>query len=98
MDGGHIPFANYSQTQQQLSSSSTLSLHPQQIMEDSMHQQKLTCGTDEIRINIQDTFELKYWCTKFGVSRDELRNAVKAAGDSLTTVQIQLSNMPKTRQ
>lgn len=63
-----------------------------------MHQQKLTCGTDEIRINIRDAFELKYWATKFGVSKDELSNAVKAVGDSLTTVQRKLSNMPKTRQ
>ncbi|MCW8277752.1 DUF3606 domain-containing protein [Pseudomonas sp. PCH199] len=57
-----------------------------------MEQPKLTCGTDEIRINIKDSFELEFWADKFGVSRDEIRSAVKEAGDSLTAVQRKLKN------
>lgn len=61
-----------------------------------MQQRKLTmCGTDEIRINIKDSFELKYWSSKFGVSKDELKSVVKAVGDSLTTVERRLRNMPR---
>jgi len=57
--------------------------------------QKPSRGADEIRINIQDGSELKYWAAKFGVSKDEVKSAVKKAGDSLAAVQRQLGIMQK---
>jgi hypothetical protein len=51
-------------------------------------------GTDDIRINVQDSTELKYWSNKFGVSRDEVKSAVNAVGDSLTEVQKKLQPKP----
>jgi predicted DNA-binding protein YlxM (UPF0122 family) len=46
--------------------------------------------TDDIRINIQDSSELKFWADKFSVSKDAVRCAVREVGDSLTDVQRQL--------
>ncbi|KAA0986277.1 DUF3606 domain-containing protein [Pseudomonas sp. ANT_J12] len=51
-----------------------------------MEQRKPILGTDAIRINVEFITELKYWAEKFGVSRDEIKSAVKEAGDSLTAV------------
>lgn len=44
-------------------------------------------GHDDIRVNVQDSSELKYWAKKFNVSRDEIKSAVRAVGDSLMDVQ-----------
>jgi len=38
-------------------------------------------GTDRIRININQDYEVRDWAEKFGVSPEELRNAVHAVGD-----------------
>jgi len=35
---------------------------------------------DRDRINVNEDYELQYWSEKFGVSRDELKAAVKAVG------------------
>jgi hypothetical protein len=51
-----------------------------------MEKQKPQVGTDAIRINIEDGMELKFWAEKLGVSRDEIKTAVKQVGDSLTAV------------
>ncbi|MNF11589.1 hypothetical protein D3C80_2128300 [compost metagenome] len=59
-----------------------------------MEQQKLTRGTDEIRVNVKDSSELKYWADKFDVSQDEIISAVRKAGDSLTALQRQLKKNP----
>jgi hypothetical protein len=55
-----------------------------------MEQRRLTRGTDEIRVNVKDSSELKYWADKFGVTQDDFISAVRKAGDSLTAVQRQL--------
>jgi hypothetical protein len=55
-----------------------------------MKQRRRTQGTDDIRINVQDSTELKYWADKFSVSKDTIKSAVIAVGDSLTDVQRQL--------
>lgn len=60
-----------------------------------MQQRNLTHGSDEIRINANDTFELKYWATKFNVSTSELKSAVKAVGDAPSAVHSQLESMKK---
>jgi hypothetical protein len=56
----------------------------------SMKQRRRTPGTDDIRINVQDSSELKYWADKFSVSKDTIKSTVIAVGDSLTDVQRQL--------
>ena len=48
---------------------------------------KQTGKPDDSRINIEQDHELQYWSQKFGVSRDELRKAVQAAGPTVKDVQ-----------
>ena len=48
---------------------------------------KQTGRQDDERINPDQDHELKYWAEKFGVSRDELRKAVQAAGPMVKDVQ-----------
>lgn len=63
-------------------------------MESLMEQRRYRHGTDDIRINVQDISELKYWANKFSVSKNEIKSAVNTVGDSLTDVQrhIQLTH------
>lgn len=35
---------------------------------------------DAARINVNESWELDYWCRKFGVSSEELRSAVENVG------------------
>jgi hypothetical protein len=35
---------------------------------------------DRKRISLKEDYELRYWSERFGVSREELREAVSAAG------------------
>ncbi|KQP03492.1 hypothetical protein ASF28_20070 [Methylobacterium sp. Leaf99] len=35
---------------------------------------------DRERINVNETWEVAWWCRKFGVTEAQLRAAVKAAG------------------
>jgi hypothetical protein len=37
---------------------------------------------DRSRINVNEDYELRYWTEKFGVSAEELREAVKKHGTS----------------
>jgi len=60
-----------------------------------MQQRNLTNGSDEIRINANDTFELKYWAKKFGVTTSQLKSAVKAVGDAPSAVHSQLETIKK---
>lgn len=45
---------------------------------------------DRDRINVHEEYELQYWSKKFGVSHDELKEAVKAAGTSAEKVEAYL--------
>jgi hypothetical protein len=51
-----------------------------------MEKKKVVRGTDEIKINTGDGAELKYWSTKFGVRKVDIKTAVNEVGDSLTAV------------
>jgi hypothetical protein len=62
-------------------------------MESAMDPQKTATTTDEIRINILDSTELSYWADKFGVSKDDVKSAVRDKGDSLTAVTRHLKRM-----
>jgi hypothetical protein len=42
---------------------------------------------DRDRINVNEDYELQYWSEKFGVSRDELKEAVEAAGTTAQAVE-----------
>lgn len=42
---------------------------------------------DQDRINVNEDYELQYWSEKFNVSRDRLKEAVKAVGTSAKAVQ-----------
>jgi hypothetical protein len=41
---------------------------------------------DRSRINVNEDYELDYWTAEFGVTREELREAVKTAGPSVEAV------------
>ncbi|WP_102944330.1 DUF3606 domain-containing protein [Stenotrophomonas sp. VV52] len=45
-----------------------------------------TGGPDRERINVNEDYELQYWTNAFGVSADELREAVKAVGPTAAAV------------
>ena len=42
---------------------------------------------DRAKINVQEKYEMDYWSKKFGVTRDQLRNAVKRVGPSAAAVE-----------
>lgn len=52
-----------------------------------MNRTKQRCGTDDIKVNVNDGSELIYWSIKFGVSKEDVRRIVKEVGDSPTAVQ-----------
>ncbi|MFM9384470.1 DUF3606 domain-containing protein [Pseudomonas sp. UV AK001] len=64
-------------------------------MDESMQQRNLPGGIDEIRINVGDMFELKFWAKKFGVTRSELKSVVKSVGDSPSAVHNQIETSKK---
>jgi len=41
-----------------------------------------TGSPDRDRINTSEDYEVRYWAEKFGVSHEELKEAVKASGSS----------------
>lgn len=53
----------------------------------SMSDDKTKTGAqDRSRINVNEDYELRYWSEKFGVSPDELKAAVEAAGTGVDAV------------
>lgn len=51
-----------------------------------MDDKKKVGGSDKYFINVHEDYELSYWTKKFGITRDELRAAVKAVGTSVKAV------------
>ena len=47
---------------------------------------KLKGSQDRSRINMHEDHEIRYWTQKFGISKEELNNAVKAVGNSSKAV------------
>lgn len=43
-------------------------------------------GQDKQRISLSEDYEVRYWTDKFGVSREELRDAVDKVGDRAAAV------------
>ena len=48
---------------------------------------KQTGKQDDARINVEQDHELRYWSHKLGVSREQLKEAVQAAGPMVKDVQ-----------
>ena len=46
---------------------------------------------DRTKINVHEKYELDYWTKKFGVSPDELRDAVSRVGTSAEAVERELN-------
>jgi hypothetical protein len=46
-----------------------------------------TGAQDRARININEDYEVRYWTSKFDVTPDELKEAVKAVGPSAQAVE-----------
>lgn len=46
---------------------------------------------DRDRINVNEDYELEYWIKALNVSKDELRDAVKAVGTSAEKVKVHLN-------
>lgn len=54
-----------------------------QTKQDTMSDNKKNTGSpDRDRINTSEDYEVQYWSEKFGVSRQELIDAVKASGSN----------------
>ena len=51
-------------------------------------------GLDRARINISQEDEVRYWTDAFNVSREQLVEAVRAAGDSVEAVKDYLRTQP----
>lgn len=45
-----------------------------------------TAPQDASRISLSETYEVRYWTEKFGVTRDQLAKAVVAVGNSADAV------------
>jgi len=41
---------------------------------------------DASKINVHEAWELEYWCKHFGVTAQQLKDAVKAVGTSVSAV------------
>jgi hypothetical protein len=46
---------------------------------------------DRAKINVQEKYEMDYWSKKFGVTRDQLRSAVKKVGPAAEAVERKLN-------
>lgn len=53
---------------------------------------------DRTRINVGHEHELAYWSKRFGVTRDELRSAVEAAGPLAVSVQRYIGKQASAKQ
>jgi len=42
---------------------------------------------DRDRINLSEDYEIRYWASKFGVSRDRLKEVVRQVGDNPQAVE-----------
>ena len=49
---------------------------------------------DRSRVNIHEDYEVRYWTKKWGVSKEQLAEAVKEAGVSVEAVARQLRKAP----
>jgi hypothetical protein len=60
------------------------------------HRESKTGGQDRTRININEDYEVQDWAKKFDVTSDQIREAVKAVGDSAADVEMHLKGSHAT--
>ena len=53
---------------------------------------------DAKRINLNQPYEIRYWCNKFGCTEDELRKVVRKVGDSSKAVKEEFQRRKKQRR
>ena len=51
-------------------------------------------SADRKRINTSEDYEVRYWTERFGVTADQLKDAVKKAGPMVDDVARQLGKSP----
>jgi hypothetical protein len=56
-----------------------------------------TGGQDRKRINVNQDYELQDWSKKFGVTKERLKEAVQAVGDSAEKVEKYLKGSERSR-
>ena len=54
---------------------------------------KQTGSRNDQRIDVNQDYELTYWSKKFGITRDQLREAVAKAGPMVKSVERQLGRI-----
>lgn len=47
---------------------------------------------DDLRINVNESYEVRYWSEKFSITEEELKKAVAAVGPMASNVQDYLTN------
>jgi hypothetical protein len=47
-------------------------------------------GPDRSRINLNEDYEVRYWCKELGITRDMLRHLVAEHGNSIAKIQAAL--------
>ena len=52
---------------------------------------------DSSRVSLDDDYEVRFWCIKFGCSRAELEYAVRIVGHTSTAVQTYLAKSQQLR-
>ena len=50
----------------------------------------MTGAADDVRINVNEAYEVQYWATKLGVTSEELHDAVAAVGPMVVDVRREL--------
>ena len=50
-------------------------------------------GQDQVRINLSQDFELRYWTKTLGVNEEQLRDAVEQVGPSAERVRAHLAKL-----
>ena len=51
---------------------------------------QLSGGQDRTRINVNQDYELRDWAKKFGVTPEQLKEAMQAVGDQAEAVEVHL--------
>ena len=51
--------------------------------------------TDTTRVELEEDWEVRWWCDRFGCTEVELRNAVRTAGPSTPDVEVELRKAAK---
>jgi hypothetical protein len=66
-----------------------------QTMEEMLADDKTKRGPqDRSRINVHEVYEVRYWTHELGVSKEQLEQAVQAAGSNVEPVRAHLKGAP----